>query len=240
MSLDYQKEADYTFYMPKPLTYPVQVVVGALLVCIFLYNIKPIGELWSAAIAFIISLLTVLYVLLNRMLVRITNLDRRLEARDRLCKELGFKGSEKVLDVGCGNGILLLGAVKHLTTGSGIGIDIWSEGAGDSKPERFLENAFIEGVSDKVILENEDVCSLPYNEEQFDIIMSGLTMHHMRSGKEYQCAITEMERVLKPSGIIAIYDEPFTILLCAKLMKKCGLSVERRYSDMLFAKKVGT
>jgi arsenite methyltransferase len=32
---------------------------------------------------------------------------------------------ENVLDVGTGQGLLMNGAAKHLTTGKSIGIDIW-------------------------------------------------------------------------------------------------------------------
>ena len=49
----------------------------------------------------------------------------------------------------CGNGILILGAARRLTTGKGIGIDIWTDNAGDSRPEAFRENAVIEGVIDR-------------------------------------------------------------------------------------------
>jgi len=30
-----------------------------------------------------------------------------------------------VLDVGCGRGLLLIGAARRLTTGKAVGVDIW-------------------------------------------------------------------------------------------------------------------
>ncbi|MCP4425882.1 MAG: class I SAM-dependent methyltransferase, partial [Chloroflexi bacterium] len=145
------------------------------------------------------------------------------------------QGHETVLDIGCGNGILLLSAAKRLTTGKGIGLDMWTEGSGDNRPEIFRENAKIEGVADRVSLQNEDARQLPYADNSVDIILSGLTMHHL--GTDTNKAMREMKRVLKPGGWLAIYDEPSTIFYCAKLMRQNGLQVEKKEMDMIFGTK---
>src|SRR5689334_22080155 len=49
----------------------------------------------------------------------------KLRARDRLLDALDLTGHETVLDVGCGHGLLLVGAAKRLSTGRAIGIDLW-------------------------------------------------------------------------------------------------------------------
>jgi cyclopropane fatty-acyl-phospholipid synthase-like methyltransferase len=49
----------------------------------------------------------------------------KLWARDRLLDGLELRGDETVLDVGCGRGLLLIGAAKRLTTGKAPGVDIW-------------------------------------------------------------------------------------------------------------------
>jgi cyclopropane fatty-acyl-phospholipid synthase-like methyltransferase len=36
-----------------------------------------------------------------------------------------WKGDEAVRDVGCGHGLMLVGAARRLTTGKATGIDIW-------------------------------------------------------------------------------------------------------------------
>ena len=46
--------------------------------------------------------------------------------RDRLLDSLELKGDEKVLDVGCGRGLLLIGIAKRLKSGKATGIDVWS------------------------------------------------------------------------------------------------------------------
>src|SRR5262245_21792092 len=51
----------------------------------------------------------------------------KLRARDRLLDSLGLTGQETVLDVGCGRGLLLIGAAKRLPRGRAIGLDRWSQ-----------------------------------------------------------------------------------------------------------------
>src|SRR5579864_4500348 len=50
----------------------------------------------------------------------------KLRLRDRLLDSLGLRGDERVLDVGCGRGLLAIGAAKRLKNGKVTGIDLWS------------------------------------------------------------------------------------------------------------------
>jgi ubiquinone/menaquinone biosynthesis C-methylase UbiE len=146
-------------------------------------------------------------------------------------------GFEKILDVGCGNGILTLSAAKLLNTGNATGIDIWTEGSGDSRPDKFETNAKIEGVAKRVSLQNEDVRKLPYDDKSFDVVISGLTIHHISHGSDSIKAFAQMTRVLKPGGRMGIYDVPPAIRLSEKLMVKNGLKIEKRARDMVFGIK---
>lgn len=51
----------------------------------------------------------------------------KLRARDRILDRLNLCGDEAVLDLGCGRGLLLLGAAKRLPQGRAVGIDLWSK-----------------------------------------------------------------------------------------------------------------
>src|SRR5512141_2361243 len=50
----------------------------------------------------------------------------KMRARDSLLDAVGIKAGDTVLDVGCGRGVLLMGAAKRATMGHAIGIDLWS------------------------------------------------------------------------------------------------------------------
>src|SRR4051794_24383908 len=45
-----------------------------------------------------------------------------------LLDRLGLRGDERILDLGCGRGAVLLMAAQHLTTGRAVGVDLWRGG----------------------------------------------------------------------------------------------------------------
>src|SRR5436190_5437913 len=78
----------------------------------------------------------------------------KLRTRDQLLNKISWTGSEQVLDVGCGRGLMLIGAAKRLTTGRATGIDIWqAEDLSGNDFRATLENAQREGVLDRIWVE---------------------------------------------------------------------------------------
>ena len=131
----------------------------------------------------------------------------KFRVRDALISRIAWRGDERVLDVGCGHGLLLVAAAKRLTTGSAIGIDIWSQvDQGDNHPENTARNARIEGVADHVEIRDGDARKLDFPDESFDVVVSSLALHNIREKAERDQAIREIVRVLKPGGQVAIYD----------------------------------
>src|SRR5215472_11511020 len=74
----------------------------------------------------------------------------KLRLRDRLLDSLGLTGSERVLDAGCGRGLMAIGAAKRLKSGRVTGVD-----SGGSA-EAAKTNAKLEGVADRVKFEPWD------------------------------------------------------------------------------------
>ncbi len=131
----------------------------------------------------------------------------KFRVRDALMSRIAWRGDERVLDVGCGHGLLLVAAAKRLTTGRTIGIDIWSQvDQGDNRPENTARNARIEGVADRVEIRDGDARKLDFPDESFDIVVSSLALHNIPEKAEREQAIREIIRVLKPGGQVAIYD----------------------------------
>jgi arsenite methyltransferase len=131
----------------------------------------------------------------------------KLSLRDRLLDSIQFKGDEKVLDVGCGRGLMLIGAAKRLKSGKATGIDIWNQqDLSGNSADAVKQNAKIEGVSDRVRIETGDARKLVYPDANYDVVMSTLAIHNISEKADRDDAIREMWRVLKPGGRLLIYD----------------------------------
>src|SRR5207244_832983 len=68
-----------------------------------------------------------------------------------LLDNLNLRGEERILDLGCGRGAVLLLAAQHLTTGRAVGVDLWrSADQSGNSAEATRPNASAEGVADRV------------------------------------------------------------------------------------------
>ena len=83
-----------------------------------------------------------------------------------------------MLDVGTGRGLLLVGAAKRLTTGTAVGIDIWSKkDLSSNTAEAARRNLEIEGVLPKSALVSEGAQKRSFPDSSFDIVVSNLCIH---------------------------------------------------------------
>jgi ubiquinone/menaquinone biosynthesis C-methylase UbiE len=131
----------------------------------------------------------------------------KIRERERLLDFISWRGDEKVLDVGCGRGLLLVGAARRLQTGSSTGIDIWQmEDLSGNHPDVPLQNAELEGVGDRVSVETADMRKLPFQDGTFDVIVSRAAIHNLYSAPDRAAAIREIARVLKRGGQAVISD----------------------------------
>jgi SAM-dependent methyltransferase len=131
----------------------------------------------------------------------------KLQLRDTLLDSLDLKGEEKVLDAGCGRGLMAIGAAKRLKSGKVTGIDVWDASVlSGNSADAAKANAKLEGVADKVRFDTGDIRKLVYPEKSYDVAVSALAIHNIGDRDGRDKAVREMWRVLKPGGRLLILD----------------------------------
>jgi cyclopropane fatty-acyl-phospholipid synthase-like methyltransferase len=148
---------------------------------------------------------------------------------DRILDRLRLRGDEQVLDMGCGRGAVLTAVARRLAAGRVTGVDIWStkDQSGNAR-DVTIRNASLEGVSDRVNIETGDMRALPYPDAAFDLVVSSLAIHNIRSNADRRRAVVEGFRVLKPGGRMVISDIRATAIYEDALRTLGAANVERR------------
>ena len=147
-----------------------------------------------------------------------------------LLDRLDLKGDERLLDVGCGRGAVLLMAAQRLPRGRAVGVDVWSAKDQSGNAERVTRrNADLEGVADRVELHTADMRQLPFEDGSFDVVVSSLAIHNISGAGERAKAVREAARVLRPGGKLVIADIRHTREYASEL--ECsGLKITERRS----------
>jgi len=118
-----------------------------------------------------------------------------------LVRHAGIQPGQRVLDVGCGTGVVAITAALRGATVTGL----------DLTPEllaRARENATIAGVA--IDWHEGDAEELPFPAESFDAVVS--QYGHMFAPRP-DVVVAEMLRVLKPGGTIAFSTWPPELLI---------------------------
>lgn len=120
-----------------------------------------------------------------------------------LCRVAGLPAGARVIDFGCGTGILFpeLAERNYRVIGLDLSFDM-------------LKASTMEGP--EALLVCGDGCSLPFAEESFDAVFCRGSIHHVPDLRQ---AFQEIVRVLKPGGSL-IFSEPSDDSLINRLARR--------------------
>ncbi len=157
--------------------------------------------------------------------------------RDLMLSLHTWRGDEDVLDVGCGRGLLLVGAARRVAalsgTGHATGIDVWSNvDMGANSAEATQRNLDLEGVANICTLISQPAQQMTFPDATFDVILSNLCIHNIYDAPTRRRALDQIVRVLKPGGVAIISDYKHTGEY-AKEFLKAGLLVEKKRGNLL-------
>jgi SAM-dependent methyltransferase len=188
-----------SYGIDAPYAFAAIAVLIVAVVVMAIINAIISGRVWP--------FLPVLFLLIIAAFVLHTTLRGKFAVWAELLDKLNLRGDERILDLGCGRGAVLLLAAQHLTTGRAVGIDLWrSADQSGNSAEATRRNAIAEGVADRVELHTGDMTALPFEDNSFDLIVSSLAIHNIRGRAGREKAIDEAVRVLRPGGRLLIAD----------------------------------
>jgi len=198
---------DYGIDAPPAIRNLVISGVASIIAGIILHSILASTQLLIAIILSVCGLLAGASMLVTAALLIWSSKIGKLQLREKLIDSLALHGTETVLDVGCGRGLLLNAAARRLITGKAIGIDLWQRAdQSGNHPESALANAKVEGVAHLVEVETGDMRELPFGDQTIDVVVSSLAIHNILDKQGRAKAVQEIARVLNPGGQVALLD----------------------------------
>jgi len=199
--------ANYGIDGPIVLRNLILIGIGAISIGIVAhFQLFPIRQSFASVLTKLCFCLAIFNLCCITLSIWSSKIGKIREAK-RILDTYDWKGDEKILDVGCGRGLMLIAAAKHLTTGRAFGVDIWdSRDLFNNHPQHTLKNACVEGVQDKIEIKDGDARRLPFENNTFDVVISSKVLHNIIERKKRKEAVHEIGRVLKPGGWVSIID----------------------------------
>jgi arsenite methyltransferase len=171
-----------------------------------LYHPLALFDGWGATLAVVLVFIGLSLLLTGGIMVWGSK-SGKLRLRDRLLGRIPGRGDECVQDVGCGRGLMLIGAARRAPHGRVFGLDLWrAEDQSANSAAQTLHNAQAAAVDARIALTTADMRAMPFPDGCFDVITSSWAIHNIPEREGRTQAIREIVRVLHPGGWIAIAD----------------------------------
>jgi ubiquinone/menaquinone biosynthesis C-methylase UbiE len=118
--------------------------------------------------------------------------------REAFLAEIDLPAGARVLDVGCGTGVLTRRLARSPGVASVVGVDV-----APALLDRARELCAEPGVE----FREGDATALPFGGAEFDAVVLDSTLSHV---PDTRGAIAEVARVLRPAGLLAVFDGDYS------------------------------
>jgi ubiquinone/menaquinone biosynthesis C-methylase UbiE len=120
-------------------------------------------------------------------------------ARDAYLTLLGIKPGERVLEVGCGSGVVLRDLARRVAP-NGLAVGLDPSPALLAIARDLVDEA---GLGQRIELREGDARALPFADDEFDAALAATALAHVPDGRR---AIPELVRVVRPGGRVGIFE----------------------------------
>jgi len=118
--------------------------------------------------------------------------------RRRAVQRLVENQGRDVLDIGCGTGDVAIAVLRKVPSACVTGIDVSADMLAIAKAKTHEA-----GLADRVAYQEADAIRLPFADASFDGIISAFCIRNI---VDHAAALTDMRRVLRPGGTVAILE----------------------------------
>jgi SAM-dependent methyltransferase len=145
-------------------------------------------------------------------------LERARKSPTQFFTPLAVRPGLNVLDVGCGTGDILRLLAPLVSPGKAVGLDLSETMIAEASQRS-------QGVSDNVSFRVGSVLDLPFQDGSFDRVIATQLLLHVPDPWR---ALTEMKRVLAPSGLISVTEIDWGALV----LQSSDSELARRFNDL--------
>jgi ubiquinone/menaquinone biosynthesis C-methylase UbiE len=139
----------------------------------------------------------------------------------------GLRSGDRVLDVGCGTGVVTRNLAQRVgRQGRVVGID-----PSTRLIEEALRRAEEEGLKDRIEFRCADGAALPFPDGSFDLVVASAVFGHIPNGPE---VLAEMVRVARPAGTVVAFDHDIDTIVIDAADRNVTRRIVHAYCDRYF------